>query len=176
MGDIKEVQAELKAEKKETTRLKAELKAETAKLKDSEKNLATANTALETANADLATANTALETANKSLEGLPAIEKKVKSLTEDNASLKETLKDDPTAALVVKGSFTSSKQTKEQEESGKLTRVTFKKGYVKTRNLTGVVVKSVDALKDVDLMEHLISIKYSGLNYSQVSKPKAKTK
>lgn len=99
---------------------------------------------LKTAKADLKTAQESDSSAE--LEALKAKNAELEALKEKN----------PAAKLVTEGTF--------KIPSGKNKGTyRFKDGFVKTRTKNGDLISSADALEDKELMIHLISIGYAGL-------------
>ena len=73
-----------------------------------------------------------------------------------NLELEALKEKNPASKLITEGTFVKG--------SGKTKKTyKFKDGFVKTRARNGEVIKSSEALKDDELMNHLIGIGYAGL-------------
>lgn len=108
-----------------------------------------------------------LQTDIEALKATPALDdsakEKIAKLEADNKALKaENAKVSKDLAKInneVPGSF--------EMEDGRV--VKFKKGFVKV-NLKGKITDSVDALKDADMMNHLVEIGFGGIEIIEPSK------
>lgn len=148
--NIEELKSALKAEKTANK----ELKASYDKVVVEKENLEVLNTEKDAKIKELLASTEELKQAKLKITELESSNTEValKDAQDRISELEALAEKNPAAKLVVDGTVTISKK-----------KYTFKDGYLKTYNLKKELIDSSEALKDIELMKHLVKIKYAGI-------------